>query len=104
MLIQLNTDNHIEGRDRLAAHVNERFTHDLRRFSDHITRLEVHLSDQNAGKSGGGDKQCVLEARVAGIDPVAVTHTADNLDQAISGASDKLIAKLTSTLGKLSSK
>ncbi len=101
MLIQLNTDNHIEGRDRLVAHVQERFSHDLRRFSDHITRLEVHLSDQNAGKPGTAEKQCILEARVAGLDPVAVTHHAPNIDQALNGARDKLIATLSTRLGKL---
>lgn len=101
MLIQLNTDNHIEGRDRLMTHVQERFSHDLRRFSDHITRLEVHLSDQNGGKPGTSDKQCILEARVAGLDPVAVTHHAANIDQALNGARDKLIATLSTRLGKL---
>ena len=36
------------------------------RFSAHITRVEVHLGDENAGKRGSDDKRCMMEARLEG--------------------------------------
>ncbi len=72
----------------------------LRRFRDHITRVEVHLSDENAAKSGQHDNRCMMEARIEGRPPVAVTHTAASLDQAVSGATDKLARMIESTLGR----
>lgn len=55
-----------------------------------VTRLEVHLSDQNGGKSGQRDKRCVMEARLEGRQPIAASDDATTLDQAVRGAADKL--------------
>jgi len=41
MHIQVNTDNNIEGREKLAAHAEAVVEEALSRFSDHITRVEV---------------------------------------------------------------
>lgn len=49
MQIQLNTDKHIDGNQQLAAEVREVVESTLARFSDHITRVDVHLSDENSG-------------------------------------------------------
>lgn len=73
----------------------------LRRYDDSITRLEVHLGDENAGKQGDNDKRCMIEARIKGRDPVAVTQLAGTLDQAVHGATDKLLKSLSSALGHL---
>jgi hypothetical protein len=43
----------------------------------HITRIEVHLSDENGKKEGHNDIQCILEARIEGRDPIAVRCDAD---------------------------
>jgi len=61
----------------------------------------VHLSDENADKSGEHDKRCLMEARLEGRQPIAVTHRAATLDQAIDGAADKLTQMIESTLGRL---
>ena len=71
----------------------------LDRFQDRITRVEVHLKDVNGPKSGN-DKQCTIEARPAGMDPVAVTADAQDLWTAITDASRKLQRKLQSDLDK----
>ena len=73
----------------------------LSRFREQITRVEVHLSDENAHKSAQDDKRCMMEARLEGQRPTAVTHQAANLDQAINGAADKLQRSIESTLGRL---
>lgn len=99
MQIQVNTDNHIEGHERLRAHVASVVEGTLGRFGERITRVEVHLTDENSNaKAGDHDKRCVMEARVAGIPPVTVTHAAASIDQAIEGATDKLEKTLDSTL------
>ncbi|HUF92636.1 MAG TPA: HPF/RaiA family ribosome-associated protein [Candidatus Limnocylindria bacterium] len=100
MHVQINTDNHIEGREALATRVEAVVQESLRRFSDQITRVEVHLSDENSHK-GGDDKRCMMEARLEGRRPTAVTHQAATLDQAIDGAADKLQRSIESTLGRL---
>jgi ribosome-associated translation inhibitor RaiA len=102
MKIQVNTDASIEGREALAAHVSGVVEHALHRFQDHLTRIEVHLSDQN-GNKGGPDKRCVMEARLEGRPPIAATDEAATLHQATRGAVDKLVRMIDSQLGRASS-
>ena len=97
--IQINTDHNIEGHEALAAQVSEVVESALSRVSDHITRVEVHLSDENSDKHGQSDKRCMMEARLEGRQPIAVTHQAATLDQAVDGAADKLTRLIESTLG-----
>ena len=94
MLIQLNTDNHIGGSSDLAARVEPSVAAALDRFADRVTRVEVYFKDDNSHKGGALDKECTLEARLAGLAPVAVTDRAPTLDIALEGALDKLIAAL----------
>ncbi len=101
MKIQLNTDVHIDGTEALAAKVSATVEQALERFGEHITRVEVHLSDENGGKSGPQDQRCMLEARLQGRQPVAVTDHAATLEQAVHGAAQKLAHLLDSRLGRL---
>ena len=101
MKIQLNTDVRIEGTEALAAQVSATVEQALERFSAHITRVEVHLSDENGDKSGPHDQRCMMEARLEGRQPVAVTDHAATLEQAVQGAAQKLAHLLDSTLGRL---
>jgi len=72
----------------------------LSRYRDRLTRVEAHLSDVN-GPKGGIDCRCVLEARAAGRQPVAVTNEAASPDEAVSGAVEKMSRLLTSTFERL---
>lgn len=101
MQIQLNTDGNVQGNDSLAAWVDSELQEKLRRFGDHITRVEVHLSDASATRVGAADKRCTLEARMGGRQPVAVSHDAAKVGEAVHGAVDKLIHKLDAVLGRL---
>lgn len=101
MTIQVNTDKHIEGNERLHNYLTEELSSSLERFADKLTRIEVHLSDENGGKGGDNDKRCLLEARIEGLKPVAVTNFDSNIDAAISGAIDKLKAALDTVFGKM---
>ena len=101
MQIQVNTDDNVEGRAELVRRVEAEVSHTLSHFGDHITRVEVHLSDEDSDKSGRSDKRCLMEARLAGRQPVAVSNHAGSLDEAFSGAAEKLKRSLESTLGRL---
>jgi ribosome-associated translation inhibitor RaiA len=104
MQVQLNTDRQIAVDDELTHQVEAVVERVLSRFADQITRVEVHLSDVNSHKGGDDDKRCLLEARLAGLEPMAVSHQAATLQQAIDGAAKKLARALDSTLGRLGSK
>ncbi len=94
MLIEFNTDKNIEGGQKLADYFTQTLQEDLNRYDDMITRLVVHLGDENANKKGENDKRCLLEARIKNAQPVAVTEFADTIQKAVKGATDKLASVL----------
>ena len=100
MQVQINTDQHVEGHEALATWATAELTKTLSYHKDQITRLEVHLGDENGRKTGQGDKRCMLEARLQGRQPLAVTHHADSLNQAISGAAEKLNRMIDAAVGR----
>jgi ribosome-associated translation inhibitor RaiA len=97
MQILLNTDNHIQSNSRLAYHVEGLVQNALDRFGKRIMRVVVTLTDRNSSKkSGSHDKRCVMEARVAGLQPISVTSAEESVDLAL----DTAITKLEKTLGR----
>ena len=100
MQIEISTDSNIEGREKLATHVKGVVESALNRFSDRITRVEVHLSDVNSYKGGEDGIRCVMEAQLEGRQPTAVTHQATSLDQAVDGAAGKLKRSVERTLDR----
>jgi ribosome-associated translation inhibitor RaiA len=98
--IQLNTDNHVQGAESVADWAERTLRARLERHVDDITRIEVHLSDVNASRVGAHDKRCVLEARLAGRQPLAVTHEAERVADALNGAADKLLRALDTATGR----
>lgn len=101
MQIQVHTDNHIQADERLIEYTQDVITGALSRFQDRVTRVEAHLTDENgANKSAADDKRCALEARLAGLQPVAVTHRAATVKDALAGAVDKLEKMLDGILEK----
>lgn len=100
MKIQFNTDKNIEGHDRLETYFAEELEKDLARFEEKITRVEVHLGDENSAKGGVGDKRCMIEARPAKLQPIAVTAHADTIEKAFFQASEKIKKTLTTAFEK----
>lgn len=101
MQIQFNTDKTIEGNERMQSHFSEEITESLKRFEDKITRVEVHLGDENNEKFGLDDKRCMIEVRLAGKNPIAVTNHANTIEKAVSGSIEKMKKILTTTFEKL---
>jgi hypothetical protein len=101
MIVQVNTDRNIEGSSERTQRIEATLRGDLERFGDRITRIEVHLRDRNSDKKGGSDDMdCLLEARLAGFQPLAVSHRAATVDEAVDGAVGKLKRSIESTLGR----
>jgi ribosome-associated translation inhibitor RaiA len=101
MIIQLNTDKNLAGTEKLSAYVNSFISEELSRFSHQITRVEVHLSDVNGPKDGLNDKRCLIEVRLEGMKPIAVSNNANTHEQAIDGAIEKIKTSLDSMLGRM---
>jgi len=102
MIVQFNTDKNIEGNEKMEAFVNTSITDELARFKDGITRIEVHLSDENGSKTGQHDKRCMPEARLENRQPITVTKHAETIERALFEAIEKLKA-LMETYNKLGS-
>lgn len=102
MQIQVNTDNHTEGSADLTRQVEAVVEGALERFGHRVTRVEVQLTDESGSKkSGGNDKRCKMEARLAGLQPITVSAEASSLEQALDDAADTLAKTLDRTLGRL---
>ncbi|MCU0711337.1 MAG: HPF/RaiA family ribosome-associated protein [Pirellula sp.] len=102
MQILINTDNHINASDAFNEKVAELLRERFRRFDDRITRIEVHFNDENSSaKSYGNDKRCVLEVRMNGMNPLAVTANTSEVMSSLRSAIDKMRSQIDSTLGRL---
>ena len=104
MQVQVHTNDNIQGGESLARWIQDETTTRLARFRENITRVEVFLTDVDAGKSGVNDKRCRLEARPAGHQPITVTADADKVPSAYSSAVEKLIRALDADLGRIKDK
>jgi ribosome-associated translation inhibitor RaiA len=100
MNIQVNTDHNTPGSIELTHFIETSLREHFERYKNAITRIEVHLSDVNGGKTAANDKRCLLEARVANRQPVVVSHNADTVHQAFEAASEKLLRSLDTMVGK----
>lgn len=102
MQIQVNTDNHIKGSQELSDLVEGVVEDTLSRFGDQVTRVIAHFTDESSrAKSVGDDKRCVLEARLAGLQPITVTGDGASVKLALNIAADKLERAIESVVGKL---
>jgi hypothetical protein len=104
MQVQINSDRSVDVDEALSELVKVNVTDAMKRFGTRITRIEVHLSDVNGERSGSRDKRCLLEARPAGRDPVAVTEQAATVEEALRSAGRKMQRLLSSEFGRLDKK
>ena len=101
MLVQIHTDKNIEGGSCFSEFFSNEIKNELARFDEIVTRIEVHVSDENGNKSTPNDKKCVIEARVEKKQPIAVTATADSPEKAFFEALEKIQRVLDTTLDKI---
>jgi Sigma 54 modulation protein / S30EA ribosomal protein len=104
MKILINSNNKFEVDRELSGAVESEVERAIGRFEQRLTRVEVHLSDENGAKSGDRDKRCVIEVRPVGMQPVSVTDDATTVLEAATGAAHKMKRLLDSTFGKIDEK
>lgn len=100
MQFQFNSDSSVMGTDNVAERIEEQVRHKLARFEDRLTRVEVHVSDENARKGGADDKTCLIEARPRGGKPIGVTEHASDVDTAARKAATTMAQRLERVFGK----
>ncbi|MEL6528827.1 MAG: HPF/RaiA family ribosome-associated protein [Pseudomonadota bacterium] len=100
MQFQFNSDSSVMGTENVAERIENAVRAKLSRFEDRLTRLEVHVSDENARKGGADDKTCMIEARPRGGKPVGVTEHASDVDTAARKAANTLAQRLERIFGK----
>lgn len=101
MKVIVNTDNNITLSEDSTAEIVSFVESKLEHFSAHLTRVEVHLSDESAGRSTGDDIRCQLEARPEGRNPEHASDNSSHVDGAVNGALRKMQQVLDTTFGRL---
>ena len=87
MQIQIHSAG-IHNSDAINARLQQEVEAALKVWRGQVTRVEAHLHDDNGPKSGK-DKRCVLEVRLAGLQPLAVEASTDDMYQSITLAAGK---------------
>ncbi len=101
MTIQINTDHNISENESEITSLKKLVQGSLEKYSEHITRIEIHLSDENGNKKGLKGKRCMLEARIEGRQPIAVTSCEDTIEEALNDAIGKISASLNTILDRI---
>lgn len=101
MLVLLNTETHIDGREAMSDHLESVVNETLGHYGERIIRVAAYLINANgASKAGSEDIHCILEARQFGRDPVIAMDQAGTANQAIHGALLRLKRALASEFEK----
>ncbi len=87
--------------DALDQRIRDTLTQTLGHLADRLTRLEVHLGDENAAKQGPNDKRCLVEARPKGLDPIVVETFGSDYYDTVGEAAGKLRRALGRRFDKL---
>lgn len=101
MQVIVNTDHNITLSEDSIGEIESVVEATIGHFGSHLTRVEVHLSDESAGRSTGDDIRCRLEARPEGRNPEFASDNASNVDDAVGGALKKILHVLDTTFGRL---
>ncbi len=100
MQFQFNSDHTVMGTENVAERIEAMMREKFARFEDRLTRLEVHVSDENGHKHGSDDKTCMIEARPRGGKPIGVTEHGSKVDAAARKAATTMVQRLERVFGK----
>lgn len=100
MQVQFNSDSSVMGTENVAERIETAVRQKLARFEERLTRLEIHVRDENGTKHGADDKACTIEARPRGGKPIGVTEHASKVDDAARKAANTLSQRLERHFGK----
>ena len=100
MQVQFNSDSSVMGTENVAERIEASVREKLARFSDRLTRVEIHVRDENGAKHGADDKSCTIEARPRNGKPMGVTAKASKVDDAARMAASTLAQRLERSFGR----
>ena len=100
MQVQFNSDSSVMGTENVAERIEAAVRTKIARFEERLTRLEIHVRDENGPKHGADDKACTIEARPAGGKPIGVTEQASTVDDAARKAAHTMAQRLERHFGK----
>jgi hypothetical protein len=100
MKVQIDHDDHIRSSAARSEEIETLVQDSLGRFGESITSVQIHLTDENGPRFGQEDKRCLMEARVARREPIVVSHRANSVRLAVSGAATKLERSIGQALGR----
>ncbi len=101
--IIVNSDNIIPVDAVMTEQIEEDIEKRLARFENRLTRVVVHLKDENAHKNDGqDDKCCMIEARPEGMATINVSHHAPSISEAVIHSIRKIERRLDDSFGRLS--
>jgi ribosome-associated translation inhibitor RaiA len=100
MQVQFNSDSSVMGTENVAERIENQVRQKLARFEERLSRLEIHVRDENGPKGGADDKACTIEARPRSGKPIGVTAHAADVDSAARQAASTLAQRLERHFGK----
>jgi ribosome-associated translation inhibitor RaiA len=100
MKILINSDSSIAMNAKLAKYIVGQAAELLDRFSDRLTRVEIHLSGIGKGKGGKVDQRCRVEARAARMKPLVASARSKEMQTSVNQALRKMVRALNTSLGK----
>ncbi len=102
MQVIINSDNQVDLNSDSIQHWQGEITNSLHRYGDWITRVEVHLTDENSNSKGGvSDIRCLLEARPAEKQPVSVEVRGPSAEHALADGIQTLNRRLGAMIDKI---
>lgn len=90
MPIHVDTDRNIAGNDGLVVSIDARIENDAIRSIGRIVCMKVHLTNEDAGKTGEDDKRCVMETRLEERQSVAMREDPAMLQFAVHWSAHRL--------------
>ncbi len=101
MQVMINSNNYVDVHQESIQQWQAEIAASLDRFSNWITRIEVHLTDENSDTKGGGDDiRCLMEARPASQQPVSIEVRTASVEQALQQGTSTLERRLANLLDK----
>lgn len=87
----------------ITQFIRDHLDSSLGRFEERISRLEVHLLDENGGK-GGDDKVCTIDIKLGGLGQYHVRAKTGDIRASITRAIHKADGLIAKTIDKHSDK
>ncbi len=100
MKILINSDKTIHSSASMQDNLKDILNRELTSYQTKLSRIDVHLTDQNGVKEGVNDILCLIEAHIDGRPSTLASQQADTLELAFSAALDHLVSSLERDFGR----